>query len=333
MPIWGEYFARNVIELPNKVLFVKTAELIKNDTVYTYPAYTKMLQYINEIIDRRVKDIGFCMTTNLGTEELPDYIMSMVLWKKVCVFDCRSGSHNAVKDAFDLISDLAAGTQTAGPKQKTFETDADSTHSTGDVWKACRTKPPGLEVMLEHYITTREDNGLPVLLNEALQNSVVTTPEFNRLVELCISRNIEVRDLHFSLIAMCVGEYICTRSIQILNGYDNNILLMVIVHFIFKDKGFPTLANLMIAQCREKNTNTLSIGDSCIQTPVPVNNLTKIQNMFTHCGTNLVMHKLTEMIIYLNKFEWDFNYADLSIEFTTYFLLTTENKKETYGNI
>jgi len=250
MPIWGNYERIVKTTLNSDHMLIHGVELIQCDTVVNCPAYIKLCQHINNYITAELQLSGFSIMGGIGYEEMPEFLLAMVLWKKVIIFDPRSHEHSIVSDVHNLLFDKCKRLVITGPAQKMATNVKGEDVPVTDMFKTQQKIAPGIIVMIEHFI---EEHALMAFMP-------ITESMFNE-VNRCTPPVIPMNELSGFVLSLLFGNSIGIRTKELIT-IKSIILLTQVGVLKLKALGYPTLAAMLIGIAIPKDTTQHIFSDN-----------------------------------------------------------------------
>ena len=85
MPIWGMYFSLTVNMLGKERTPIHAIDLIRNDYTENNAAFIKLENHAAHYVEKNISAAGFSIVGDISLDELPEYLLSVALWKKVII--------------------------------------------------------------------------------------------------------------------------------------------------------------------------------------------------------------------------------------------------------
>lgn len=292
MPIWGMYcnIAKNV--LGSERVFMHAVDLIRGNYVDNNPAFIKLDNFVSIYVDNNVKSAGFSIMGDLGVEELPDHMLSFILWKKVVIFDGRSKTRSIVQNIYNLLKDRCERISKEGPKQKGAEDTSSQKGSSedptiGETYKIIQRVAPGISVIVSHCIM-RDD-----FINHIDPN---ISDKTLRYMNKRLNSEMIVREFHLPLLSLICGHAIGKRNVQLVSYIPLFTKLIPISAAAALTWGFPTIADILIDTPSERDTSLIS-GISKVQTPIHAGTQKELNEIYKFAGVINPGNKLIEATV------------------------------------
>jgi len=315
MPIWGMYY-NNLNRLVGKEYVLLSAlELIRNDYTDSNPAFTKLEQYVNTIASEKIKITGFSITNDIGSEEIPDYLLAFALWKKVCIFDPRVYNDSIIRNIHALLKDRCDRINGGGPNQKNINDEKEAERSIVDTYKIVQRIPPSVEVITSYFIQ-----------NNYARYENISPDEFNRVRSL-LPPSFDIKEYHTPILAAVCGKEIGGRNIRLIR-YEPLIDLITIAHIKLIRWNLLALAELIISNPKQKNFNTMSVNNNKNQNILMSQINAQLHSIYRYAGNQNPGLKLIETIIKeVSGFDYQFQigeFENIAIEIAQLLILIAQ---------
>jgi hypothetical protein len=301
MPIWGSYCSYLEEDLGIDYVLINSVDIIRNSYIENNPAVIRLENYVNVFTKDKIKTKGYSINTDISTEDVPAYMLALVLWKKVCIFDPRAHDKSIIRDVHDLLKDKCERVTKGGPNNRSKVNERGEEISIADTCKVAQRVPPMVEVALNHSI---RDLPLHLGLSSYIE-------EINKL-DSSISRAFEKREFHASIISLLTKDILGIRSFDLL---DINSLLYTIstCSVLLNLWGFKTLSLLLITIPIERDIYSFDANNTNAQTNISLEIQNRLNSIYKFVfplqpGLRLIESVCKEV----NMFSW--NIKEGSIE-------------------
>lgn len=307
MPIWGAYEKATTNILNPDFVLIHGLGLIRNHLIEENPAFIKLEACVNMYARKDTKNSGYSITSDIGTEELPEYLMAMVLWKKVIIFDPRAYGKSVICDVHNLLEDKCKRIGLGGPKQKKAYNEAGEEMAITEMYKIYQRVPPSIVVMAEHYIETysyrivdKNSPGINLVIREAIEN---------------IDPHLTILNFHSPILAIVAGNHIGKRTIPLL-PYRSLIHLIAAVAVYLAQNGFPTISKLITTQCASKDVAVLSFSGSAAQQPISLERMQRLNSLYSilNITPNPGVTLIDKIVKETNSYVWRNSSGKIALE-------------------
>ena len=314
MPIWGLYFNTMKDVLGIERMFMGSIETIKSPYMDSNPAFEKLETFVTTMTYREIKIPVITISNDIGYSELPEYMLALVLWKKIIVFDGRVKNDYVVKNMFNFLRDICYKVVVSAPRKKKplSEDGKDNNKTISDSCNIVQTVPIGLEMILKTAMVKdlNEFFDLSKPLEKLPSFVQSLCPELNKddvkmVLELSKDRFIK-KNFHIPIIGLVCTKELGVRNINLL---DYNHLKMVnhITSMALFKFGYRALGELLVAESKPKNIGVLVLDNRFGQKPLNQLLVEEINEQYRlvfpmNPGLKIIDTVIKEIMCY----DWDF---------------------------
>ncbi len=297
--IWGQYYLITKDLIGKDQALLHCIEFIKNPIILNNLAYIKLQNYVsnqtNNIIKKKNVDKGFSLLNDIGGDEIDEYMLALVLWKKIITFDGKVINRSIIGNVFQIIKDKLERLSKYIPKQKRISAKNGEEISCDDLYKIAQKLPPATEVKINHYIEKHLAEYLQVD-NDRVEGILIK-----------LDYKLEILDFHIAITNILVNNILGTRSLLLAN-YKSLVRVIVITSLKFEELGFISLAELLLLVPKEKEIHSISFTNVSIeQLPIPVTTLNELAEIYSHVAVvNPALLQITKIIKFINQYQWEF---------------------------
>ena len=287
IPIWGMYFNLMKATLGKDYVYIAGLELIRNPYTEANPAFQKLEEHVGIITKNSIKVTGFSVTSDIGMEEIPNYMFALTLWKKVCIFDGRAARQSIVSDVHAILKDKCRRVNTGGPNQKKIMNEQGEDISIVDTYKIVQRIPPAIEVAVTVYLSTPE-----FALHVEPTINLTTVKQ----VRKAISKELVITEFYIPILAAVCGKYIGNRNLYLIK-YESILDVIAVASVALAQWGYPVISQLLITIPVPRDIYSITYSGNKTQLPITAENLNKLNTIYRHCGNINHGIKLIERII------------------------------------
>lgn len=319
MPVWGLYYYNYKIKLGSEFAMLYSVYLVRTEALTSNPAWVKLHLLVHTVADKKIKaNLGYSITNDIGSEEQPDLILTLVLLKKVCNFDPLIVGDSIIRNVYALLRDRCDRILRGGPRSRRTRNRDGEPLSVVDSFNIIKLQPLSVEVAVRHWIQN---------IKELLVVSEYA-PEIDSLA-LSLS-DLEETQMHYQILTMVVGPILGGRNL-LLQRKDKICELLAAVSVWLEINGYQTVSELLIARPNEKNMNVISFS-SITQKPIPSGMQAELAHIYKHVLPRTPHEELIAGIIkQTNSYDYHFangNITDLQCELAALLIHhNTEMKK------
>lgn len=299
LPIWGDYHEELTESIGKFYVHIEAINLIRSPYVSNIPAMLKLESYIECFTEIKIKRPGYSLMSGIGTEEIPAFLLSLALIKKVAIFNVQDPDGNIVKNVYHLLSERCIEITKVRPNEKKDVDTEGSDLAIADRYKIVQRVPPAFSTMVEYYtsnvfkIAYDIDPRIPPELVDKYNKSVLPSLRF--------------LNLHLPIIGLVTGEVIKARTLKLIPGY---ALLNVIraVSAVLEFWGYLEIAELLTVTPTTRDIYQLSssmVGNrSYAQLRPDLANEMTLLYPFLSNGKNPGLALIDSVIKEITKYEW-----------------------------
>lgn len=236
MPIWAVYHNEYGESIGKYFIHISALNLIKTPPFIALPPIIKLENYIEHFVKNKIENVGFSLISGIGSEEIPAFLMSLALIKKVIIYDTEDASGSIVKNVYHLLTERCTEITKSKPNKKK-STDAEGADiSISDRYKIIQRIPPAVSAMVESDCSN---------IYKLCYYIDPTTPA--SLIEKYHTKNLlgfNLTDYHLSLIAIIARKIIAGRTLSIIS-YSTLINLLRASAATAEHWGFLEIAEIL----------------------------------------------------------------------------------------
>lgn len=237
MPIWGIFHNEYTEIIGKYAIHISAYDAIKSPTIINLPPVIKLDHYIHCFVNNKVDTIGFSLISGIGSEEIPLFLMSLALIKKVIVYDAEDISGSIIKNVYHLLTERCNEINRTKPKEKVDTEGNVSDSSASDLYKIIQRIPPSVSAMIEYY--TQD-------IPNMIRDMDPTVPDVLVQKYYTMQIDIEFQPYHLQLIGIIAKKIISVRSLHLIS-YQSLIAITKASACIVEHWGYPEVAELLLA--------------------------------------------------------------------------------------
>lgn len=309
MPILGMYHSIKKKELGDGRVLLSILEILQNDLFLDNKTVIRLNEYVEILTSKRVSNIDFVLTTNISINELVNYCIITVIWKKLLIFDARS-QVSIIETVFNGLTDVFKRMSNCGPGEKLEKgggEDKKEQPSIGDTYKIVDRVSPAVPAIIEAVINKDK---IILSLNSKIKNN---NPHFTiDQVQKMISYidGITIRESHMTICSAVMRGVLNINDSQFVKYVDFKRLIAVCACGLLK-MNLPALADFITCIPRERNISLL-IGGGKPQLPIEPYLIELAHSQYSLVGNiEDLVNKKDSLIKELICHEWDFQYGHI----------------------
>lgn len=312
MPIWGHYYKILEERVDNDNILISAINLIRNDYTSNNPAFLRLEQYVHTKANEKSDISGFSIIKNIGQDEIPEFMFSLVIWKKVCIFDGHS-NESIIKNVHAILKDRCDRLAKISPQQKSGINDRGEEMGITDMYKVMLRIPLSIEVMTDSYINMQT-------LVEKLEPNLEIENVINK--RRFMSEDLEFKNFHIPILAAVMGHLVGDKNLA-LPGSETLRTATAIASEALKEWGFLALSELIVAVSTIKGMHSFDATNVKLQIPISNEKEKEILHLYRFwTSTNPLLLKVEEIFKEVNMYIWKIEHYDrITIELADLFLL------------
>lgn len=320
-PIWGAYCNVATPILGSRVLLLHALDIISGPAVDNNPAYTGLYSYVECLVKKKIRSNGFSLVSEISTEELVPYMVALMLWKKVCIFDPRARDRSIIKYIFGLINDQCERCVREEPRQRLYVNINGDEASIADTINISSRISPAIPIMLAY--STK-------YLHEYLEVDIERVEEIERYLT---ERNSPFKRFYIPILSAIVGKEMGVRGIELLSSNASFRRILACSAVWLQDNNYPALSELLLLIPKEKDLS-ITIYGGVSQTPITEEQERQLVEIYRFVAPDRPWVRWVDCIIKeINFYEWDFQigkYSDIQFELIN--LLIKYNGRNKYAD-
>jgi hypothetical protein len=288
--------------LGDEQVLLNILTLISNDVISNNVAFVRLSEYAVTLCAKRLDSINYVLLTELSTDELVDYCVVVVLWKRIILFDVRS-QVSLVRNVYNGFKDQLNKLSAAGPTEKYHKGSTSAgkeDQSVADVYKLIIEIPPATVVDICTYI--RHKWFLKKL------NPNVTAREVDEIHSFIDT--LDVRPSHLTICAAVCKHVIPKRDVQYTDYLTTKYLIAMSAACLY-DWGLPTLAEFITLIPTVKYASIIVGGGVLIKPVTPELQELANQKYSVIGGSTALFELRDELLKELTCFDWKFTRGNL----------------------
>lgn len=318
MPIWGSYaFALNK-EIGADFALIREYELLQVPNVIELRPYLKLLDYCDMFAEERVKKQGFSILHGIGRGEMPKFLMSSAVIKKIALFNVSDPADSIVKNTYHVMIEACKNKiDRRRPTNKQTPADNDTRDITiSDQYRTVLARPPSETVMAEHYVSDIARHckhlGVPV--------TGVMIAKYKKRMTRDTYPSINI---YLPIAATIVqGKSIGVRQLSVMT-YDPLRNTLIAVAAVLDTMGYGALAELITTTPLERSDpNTLTHDAFAIDANGPRIDLiglrpallAELNALWVHQigGVNPCITTIDNIVREIQSNDWDITHPDIN---------------------
>lgn len=304
IPIWGQYERayRGALGKPingrEDYVLLNGVQLIKNLYVEDNPAYIKLVNYIDINSKKLIKEVGrgYSILAQLGSNEIPDYLLAHAIWKKVCIFDPRLRDKSIVKDVHSVIALKCGAINRSAPNTKTNDDDPNPRdQSILEAYKVVQLLPPSIEVKVTHYLN------MPEFIYHL--NPYITIEQVNNTYAK-MSPYLEILEFHTPILSWVMGYLAGPRNLLTLNQQTLMRIIAAVSTSLMQRQYYAT-AQILVTIPGYKDITQINYSNATAQIPMTSSNITKLNNLYSFVNNVPGITQIETIIKEVNGYTWN----------------------------
>ncbi len=302
IPIWGLYH-REYTEIVGKYFIHMSAmNMLKTQLIIELPPWLKICDYVEHFAINKIKTPGFSLVSGIGSDQIPDFLVSLALIKKIIVYDTEDHNGNIVKNVYHLLSERCTEISKTKPNPKNNVSPEGDDITISDKFKITQRIPPAISAMVEFYskdverLITDIDPSIPAEIR-------------SRYITMNLD-GLDLLEFHLPLLAVICKPITSGRTLQIV-GYQTLLNYIRAASAAVDYWGYSEVAELLTTIPSKKDmfqitTSAMSNRSYHLLLPHLQNEVTLLYPYLSNDkvpGLILIDNVIREMV----KFDWPIN--------------------------
>lgn len=302
IPIWGMFHTHMEKEVSKIKLLMYLIDLLRTTKVVTFPPWIKLEMHVNNFAEDRITSTGFSLLSDIGSEEIPEYLISMAMVKKVAIFDGRLPDKNIVGNMYHSLKPVCKSIDKKKPIPRKNVNEAKEELSITDRYKVVQPISPAISVYLEHYTTN------PVQMILDIDPTVPRSLMVHEWKNLPL--DIDICDFHIPVMAAVIKDVFNIRGLKNID-YPSFITILHVTNVVLRHWGLNILADLLLAKSEPRDIYQITIVNGI--TRVIKNLPVELSKELTELYPNIVVDNtkspghilINKIVVSVNRREWD----------------------------
>lgn len=257
LPIWGELIKRIQREVGANFKEQVCLKALGSSELFDRPEMDRIREYVQNMADN-VKLPNTAIYNSLGTNQLGDYLLSVVLVRRLAVSETNEPTVNLISHVYNFIdgssdkmdSKFSTRINDKNPPSAKEGSGEEDNYSIAEVYKIKQEIP-------DNYVV-----GYEVYLDDILIPATTLKPDIDqKLLETCLKKlmrdkNLEFFDWRLQIIGLLTAPIIPPRSLTLLS-FDALLKLAAVTQTILLELGFVEIAHLLTATSVEPDVSTI----------------------------------------------------------------------------
>lgn len=298
MPIWGLYHSVQRNNLGDEQTMINMLNVFSNPLIAENAAMIRLERFADTLCKRRLENVSFILSTELSSDEILEYGIISVLWKKVIIYDGRNSQVSLARNVYNGFKDLFNRLTMSGPTEKKHsskKTTDKEEESIIDGYKLINRVPPGVVVAIETYI--KSENFMSHL------NENVTRSQFADMYSYI--EGLDIRPSHMTICSAVCKNVLLIQDSQYID-YSTMRVLVAATACCLLDWRLPALADFISTIPKVRRVTVASNNGKPLK-PLPKELLVKASEKYSVVGTTSYLQLLRDNLLKeLVCYEWDF---------------------------
>lgn len=282
MPIWGEFHKELKKVLGKHFTQLRAIELIRTPTTVKLPFWTKLDNYVRSFADLRITSTGFSVLSQIGTEEIPDYLFAIAIIKKVVIHDpCLRGPEvkSIITNIYNFLNDSCVDISRNKPRDKKRIDESGEEVAIANRYKMVERINRGAMTLIE--LECEDITRLAQLIEPTV--TVETLEYYKRRLDL----TFDITDMHLMICGVVVNEVIGTTTMSII-GYAHVLNVITSVASALHHRGYDDLALLLTCTPAPRDPTRMSISGNTGLAFTPISNVSvdNLKNLYPHISVD-----------------------------------------------
>lgn len=340
IPIWGYFHVEMTKPLGTPTVHIRATDLLRSPGIENTPAWLKLVDYVDNFVALKIDTPGFTLTSGIGAEEIPDYLLSLLVIKKIAPYCGASKADNIVIDLFSLLHQRCEEINKSTVKGKNEKNDSGSELDIASQYKKIQPITTGVNVILERQaagfelLVLRAIERRPAKFSPGMNNYDAWFEKQCRYIDKHFATDVAFSDFHIPLAAIALNGVFSGRSLELVT---RSALVSAIKAsaIIYRGWGYEEIAELLIRQPREADIFTLTVSTAGSTGFLPVHKeiLMQLEDLYPYRtqGKNPGLAMIDKIIKDVQRYDWDIHsprFHDLRTHIAELLLYVTTTHQE-----
>lgn len=254
MPIWGQFEQMFKSVVGSNHIHLRIFDIIDIPENTDLDPYTRLTHYVESYSMDRIRDTSSSLMTGISPDQIPTYLTSLALIKKIIIFDPRDTSRSIVTNMYHLLNERCNDVIKQQPKPFKTGNDDDNDTTISDAYRSRPMLNPAHTVMYEEYLTD------PISVLKSIEPNA-DPGRYEYYYSRFSVRNKINLNLCASIVGAVVKKVMSPKMIMILKFEDNHKLICIAAT-VLEYWGFDLLANVITSTPREKEYDTITLSSA-----------------------------------------------------------------------
>ena len=310
IPIWGEFDTVYKRVLGKHHVHIESLNLVRTADITKLEFWEKLEDYVENFNKLRTNSTGFSLLNQIGSEDIPNLLMSQALLKKIAIYDVYEQGEDVksvVVNMYNYLNDRCLGISRDKPRDKPYRDEKGEEITVANRYKVTAKVSLGVITAIEEYC---EDIGRLVFDTD----KTVPTELIERYRGI-VTEDLEIKDVHLAITGVVLNDVLGAQSITTVR-FLHLLNCIVAAAALLHHHGFQNLAMLITSQAYERDPTRMSMAGNTNLSYARLTNesLELLDSIYPHSpfGTNPSEIFIANVIKYLISREWDFDTDELS---------------------
>lgn len=249
MPVWGMYHKEFTESIGKYYIHIAAVELIRSPAINKLAPMLKLESYIECFTKIKVKKTGYSLLSGIGSEEIPTFLMSLALIKKVVIYNVQDPNSSIVKNVYHLLNERCNEITKFKPNEKKDTDTEGGDLAIADRYKIVQRLSPGASEMVRYYG------------NDILKMAMAIDPTVPRSLVLeyasKVGNSLNFTENHIPILALIGGNVISGRTLRVV-PYETVMNMTKACAAVAEHWGYLEVAELLTVQPIKKDIMVIS---------------------------------------------------------------------------
>lgn len=247
-PLWCKYVSAtpNMDKLDRELV---NYALLDQSRVHEQPAMERLKDYCAALAEKESDKLTPTICTYMGTSEIPRYFLAMVVVRRISIGEIRDPNKTLIKVAYKFLESKAKNLSNGvRDKFRKGQVDADEPESVVERYRISQTVADYAIEVMEAYV----ENTQAIVLALNPEGNVAKAESY--ISVMLNNPRFTIAAYHLPLMGLVVRRAVYPRSCRYVSR-DTFVRLIGVAAAWYSDKGYQSLANVLIAARTEKDVD------------------------------------------------------------------------------
>jgi hypothetical protein len=301
IPIWGAFHNDFTDAIGKHFVHMSAIKLMMTPSTINIPPLQKLENYIEHFIGNNIKNIGYSLLNDIGTEEIPFFLVSLAIIKKIIIFNTEDPVASIVKNVYHLLIERCTEISNSKPTNKKKTDNEGEDITIGDRYKIIQRIPPGISAVMDYY--AEDFTRIARDIDKTIPNEILMK---YKTIDLTLWN---IKEYHLPLLGIICRKVISARTLELIS-FSSLLNYVRAASAIIEHWGYSEISDLLILSPAKRDMYCMTssvVGNRTYTLLTPdlenrLNLLYKYQSNQKNPGINLINDIIIKESM---KYDWE----------------------------